>query len=321
MKIIFMGTPQIAQYNLKKLHNSNHEITAVVTSVDKPAGRGQKDSKSAVKEYAEQNNLLCLQPPNLKSPEFIEKLKNLNADIYIVVAFRMLPKEVWSLPKLGTINLHASLLPNYRGAAPINWAIINGETKTGITTFLIDEKIDTGKIILQKEIEIQNTETAETLHDKIMIQGADLLIETIEIINNKKIDAIEQEKFITNQMQLKHAPKIFKENCEIDWSKTTIEIYNFVRGLSPIPCAWSTLINDSKNIVIKILEGKYEQLKHNSEFGSVLIDKKYIKIACSDGYYIPLIIKAEGKKQMSTEEFLRGFKLIEPKFLIKKLSL
>jgi methionyl-tRNA formyltransferase len=226
----------------------------------------------------------------------------------------MLPKEVWSLSKYGTINLHASLLPNYRGAAPINWAIINGETKTGVTTFLIDEKIDTGKIILQKEIEILNNDTAETLHNKIMEQGADLLLETIQLIKDKKIDAVEQEKFINNQMQLKHAPKIFKEDCKIDWSKTSIEIYNFIRGLSPIPCAWTNLKTENKTIVIKIIEGTYLQFNHNNEFGSVEFDKKTLKIACSNGYYLPKIIKAEGKKQMTTEEFMRGFKLNQANF-------
>ena len=247
LKIVFMGTPDFAVGVLKSILETEHEVVGVITAVDKPAGRGRKINTSAVKKYSLEQNLNLLQPPNLKDPAFIEQLKELKADIQIVVAFRMLPKQVWSMPKIGTFNLHASLLPQYRGAAPIHWAIINGETKTGVTTFFIDDKIDTGEIILKEEIEIKNDDTVGILHDKLMKIGCDLVVKTLDLAKNEEIETFKQEN-----IELKTAYKLNPKNCKIDWTKNTIEVYNHIRGLNPFPCAWTTLIKDKKEY-IKIL--------------------------------------------------------------------
>ncbi len=309
MRIIFMGTPEIAAYCLKKIHESEHEVVAVITGPDKAAGRGRKIKQSEVKIYAEKNNLKVLQPEKLRDENFISELKNLNADLFIVVAFRMLPKLVWQLPKYGTINLHASLLPNYRGAAPINWAIINGETKTGVTTFFIDEKIDTGKIIVQKEIDIDSKDTAGTLHDKIMYSGADLLLKTISLVANDKIKAIKQENFIPENKDLKPAPKIFKDDCRINWNDDTQKIYDFIRGMSPFPGAWSILKTEEKELLVKIFFAEPIIEKHNKKIGQIISDKKSLRVACSNGFLEITKIRPQGKNIMSGADFGRGYNL------------
>ncbi len=315
MRIVFMGTPEIAAYCLEQLYNNDFEIVAVVTAPDKPAGRGRKPKQSEVKRFALGHNLKILQPQKLKDSEFIETLASLNIDLGIVVAFRMLPKIVWQIPRYGTINLHASLLPEYRGAAPINWAIINGETKTGVTTFFIDEKIDTGKIILQKEIEIEKTDTAGTLHDKIMVQGADLLIETIKRIEKGNFSTIEQNKLLANENIQKKAPKIFKDDCQIKWDNEGETIYNFIRGLSPFPGAWSIFKNDKKEIIVKIFFAKFQEQKHSYKTGEIIGDKKLLKVAVRNGFMIIDTLRPEGKKTISGEEFVRGYDLKNAYFI------
>lgn len=304
-----MGTPEISTYSLKKLLESNHKIVGVVTATDKPAGRGQKLQQSDVKKFALSKELNILQPEKLKNADFIKNITNLKPDLIVVIAFRMLPKEVWLIPRYGTINLHASLLPQYRGAAPINWAIINGETETGVTTFFIDEKIDTGKIILQKKIPIENTDTAGILHDKIMLKGAETLLETIELIDKNKQEIIEQEKISSKYKQLKPAPKIFKSDCKIDWQNSLDNVYNFIRGLNPYPGAWTNLLRGDKEFSAKIFDVKKEIEEHNFENGKIVSAKKGFKIAVSGGYIVIKKIKLEGKKTLNSDEFVRGFDL------------
>ena len=301
-KIVFMGTPQFAVEALKKLHKSNHQIVGVVCPPDKPVGRGHKLKSCQVKQYAVSQNLNVLQPEKLKSPQFISKLTNLNADLFIVVAFRMLPKEVWSIPKYGTFNIHASLLPQYRGAAPINWALINGEKKTGVTSFLIDEQIDTGAILLQKDCEIRENENVGELHDRLMLMGAELTIETCEGIFNNTIKPRVQQ----NSFELKNAPKLFKSDCKIDWSKSSLEIYNHVRGLSPYPVAWTNIISDSESKTIKIFNAYYELLKHKKEITEIVINKNNFKIYTKDGVINILEIQIAGKRKMDIKSFLNG---------------
>lgn len=307
MRIIFMGTPEIAVHSLDIIDQSKHKIVAVITSPDKPAGRGQKLRQSAVKQFAEQKHIRLFQPEKLKNNEFIDKIRKLNADLFVVVAFRMLPKEIWSLPNKGTINLHASLLPNYRGAAPINWAIINGEKKTGVTTFFIDDKIDTGRIIKQKEIEITNDDNAGTLHDKIMIEGANLLLETIELLDKNIFVAVEQENMVDKNMQLKPAPKIFKADCKIDWNRNASEIYNFIRGLNPYPGAWTTVLKDDKEYLMKIFDVEFIQENHNFENKTIIIEKQFFKIVLKNGFIKVNTMQFQGKKRMKSGDFLRGF--------------
>ena len=300
-----MGTPQFAVEALKKLHKSNHQIVGVVCPPDKPVGRGHKLKSCQVKQYAVSQNLNVLQPEKLKSPQFISKLTNLNADLFIVVAFRMLPKEVWSIPKYGTFNIHASLLPQYRGAAPINWALINGEKKTGVTSFLIDEQIDTGAILLQKDCEIRENENVGELHDRLMLMGAELTIETCEGIFNNTINPRVQQ----NSFELKNAPKLFKSDCKIDWSKSSLEIYNHVRGLSPYPVAWTNIISDSESKTIKIFNAYYELLKHKKEITEIVINKNNFKIYTKDGVINILEIQIAGKRKMDIKSFLNGINL------------
>ena len=307
MRIVFMGTPEIAVFSLSKINESKHDVVAVVTVPDKPSGRGRKIKPSAVKQFAIDKKIRILQPEKLKNSDFINELKNLNADLYIVLAFRMLPKVVWSLPKKGTINLHASLLPNYRGAAPINWAIINGEKITGVTTFFIDEKIDTGKIIKQKEIPILQTDNAGTLHDKIMRQGADLVLETIDLVENDKFDIVAQEKLIDSKIELKSAPKIFKNDCEINWDTDIEQIFNFIRGLNPYPGAWTTVLKGENEYFMKIFDVNFILEEHNFEYNSIILEKENFKIACKNGFLIVETLQFQGKKRMKTGDFLRGF--------------
>ena len=310
-----MGTPEISTYSLKKILESKHEIVGVVTATDKPAGRGQKLRQSDVKKFALENHLNIFQPENLKETNFVNDITTLKPDLIIVIAFRMLPKEIWQIPKYGTINLHASLLPQYRGAAPINWAIINGETETGVTTFFIDEKIDTGKIILQKKIPIEQTDTAGTLHDKIMYKGAETLLETINLIEANKHKVIEQEKISQIYKQLNQAPKIFKIDCKINWQNSINDIYNFIRGLNPYPGAWTHLIKEEKKIFTKIFDIEKENELHEHKTGTIFYDKKGFKIAVRGGYIIVKKIKIEGKKTLNSDEFVRGFKLANCIFL------
>jgi len=308
LRIVFMGTPEFAVATLDSLLINELNVVAVVTAPDKPSGRGRKITKSAVKKFAEFSELPVLQPISLKDPEFIIQLKSLNADMFIVVAFRMLPEEVWKLPPLGTINLHASLLPDYRGAAPINHAIINGETRTGVTTFLIDEKIDTGKILLREEVQIFPFENAGDLHDRLMILGARLVIKTIEEISENKLKPLSQKDLIDHANAPKPAPKIHPEDCIIDWNSDVTKIHNLVRGLSPYPCARSWFRNDSSTLSFKIFSSQPEIENHSFRPGTIFSDgKSYLKISCRDGFLKINSLQIEGKNRVNTDEFLNGF--------------
>lgn len=306
IRIVFMGTPDFATTILKHLVDNNYTIAGVITAPDKPAGRGRKLNESSVKKYALSQNLPILQPKNLKSEAFQEKLKQLNANLQIVVAFRMLPKSVWAMPKYGTFNLHASLLPKYRGAAPINWAIINGETKTGVTTFFIDEKIDTGEIILQKETTIKNDETVGELHNKLMYLGADLVSETVNLIAKGNVQTTKQPN-----LEEKLAPKLYPHNCKIDWSKSLDEIYNHIRGLNPYPAAWTTIKNGNDNIDAKLYSVTKEIEQHNFKIGKIVATKKELKIAVQDGFLNINTIKLSGKKLLDVKSLLNGFSFNE----------
>ncbi|GIQ58416.1 methionyl-tRNA formyltransferase [Flavobacterium collinsii] len=302
LRIIFMGTPEFAVGILDTILKNNYDVVGVITAADKPAGRGQKIKYSAVKEYALANNLTLLQPTNLKDESFLAELKTLNANLQIVVAFRMLPKVVWEMPSLGTFNLHASLLPNYRGAAPINWAIINGETKTGVTTFFIDDKIDTGAMILNSEIAIEPEENAGQLHDRLMLLGSETVIETLKVIENGNVNTTIQE----DTAEIKTAYKLNKENCKIDWTKSGAEINNLIRGLSPYPASWCFLKDKEEEQSIKIYEAKLLSETHSHEIGSLICSKKEIKVAVQDGYIQILSLQLPGKKRMQVAELLNG---------------
>ena len=310
-----MGTPEIAVYSLAKIDKSKHEVVAIVTVPDKPSGRGLKLKFSAVKQYAVENEIKILQPEKLKDSDFINELRILNADMFVVLAFRMLPKMVWDMPPKGTINLHASLLPDYRGAAPINWAIINGEKKTGVTTFFIDEKIDTGKIIKQKEISILQTDNAGTLHDKIMIEGADLLLETMDLVENNLFNLTVQDILIDKQTELKAAPKIFKKDCEIDWTQNTENIFNYIRGLNPYPGAWTMVLKEEKEFIMKIFDVEYILEEHKFDIKSIIVEKNSFKIACKNGFVIVKTMQFQGKKRMKTGDFMRGFDISNCKLM------
>jgi methionyl-tRNA formyltransferase len=302
LRIIFMGTPEFAVGILDTIIKNNYNVVGVITAADKPAGRGQKIKYSAVKEYALANNLPLLQPTNLKDEAFLSELKALNANLQIVVAFRMLPKVVWEMPSLGTFNLHASLLPNYRGAAPINWAIINGETKTGVTTFFIDDKIDTGAMILSSETKIEPTENAGQLHDRLMQLGSETVIETLQTIEAGNVTTIIQE----DNSEIKTAYKLNKENCKIDWTKPAAVINDLIRGLSPYPAAWTFLKDKEEELSVKIYEAKPLLEAHNLEIGTLISTKKEIKIAVTDGYIQLLSLQLPGKKRMAVAELLNG---------------
>jgi methionyl-tRNA formyltransferase len=307
LRIIFMGTPEFAVGILDTIIKNNYEVVGVITAADKPAGRGQKIKYSAVKEYALENNLHLLQPTNLKDEAFLEELKSLQANLQIVVAFRMLPKAVWEMPSLGTFNLHASLLPNYRGAAPINWAIINGETKTGVTTFFIDDKIDTGAMILSSETAIDNTENAGQLHDRLMHLGCDTVIDTLKLIESGNVTTTIQN----DNSDIKTAYKLNKENCKIDWSKSTTDIHNLIRGLSPYPAAWCYFADKDQEWNIKIYEATAILENHNHVTGSLICTKKEIKIATNEGFIQILNLQFPGKKKMTTAELLNGITFSE----------
>ena len=307
LRIIFMGTPDFAVATLKALVSQGYNVVGVVTAPDRPAGRGRKLQESAVKKYAVEQHLQILQPTNLKDTGFLEELKSLEANLHIVVAFRMLPKLVWSMPKHGTFNLHASLLPNYRGAAPINWALINGETETGVSTFFIDDKIDTGEIILQEKTDIAENDTAGTLHDKLMLLGADLVLKTVAQIENGSVHKKKQNQIT----ELKTAHKIHKETCQINWKKSLDEIFNHIRGLSPYPAAWTTLVNGDENVFLKIYGATKIMENHTLSIGSIISDKKELKIAVKNGFIIPTEIQLPGKRKMKTSEVLNGLNLSE----------
>ncbi|MEM6800552.1 MAG: methionyl-tRNA formyltransferase [Bacteroidota bacterium] len=300
MRIIFMGTPEFSVPSLDILHKNGHEILAVVTAMDKPAGRGRKIRKSAVKEYAEEKGFPIFQPIKLRDPAFIKALEELKPELMVVVAFRMLPEMVWSIPSIGTFNLHASLLPDYRGAAPINWAIINGESKTGATTFFIDKKIDTGNLLLQREIDIPEEWTAGDLHDELMIKGSQLVLETVEAIARGTVEAKAQD----NSLFKNHAPKIFKEDCRIDWKQESHKVYNFIRGLSPYPTSWTKLGEK----VLKIYKAEIAHLHGGNLPGSIHVQEEKLFISCADGVLEIKELQLEGKRRMKAEDFLRGYK-------------
>jgi len=302
LRIVFMGTPDFAVAILKHLVENNYTIVGVITAADKPAGRGRKLNESAVKKYASSQNLTILQPTNLKNEGFLQELKTLNANLQIVVAFRMLPKVVWKMPEFGTFNLHASLLPAYRGAAPIHWAIINGETKTGATTFFIDDKIDTGEIILQEEIEVLPNETVGSLHDKLMHLGATLVSKTVDYISKGNVKTLKQP-----DLEEKSAPKLSPENTRIDWSDSLDGVYNKIRGLNPFPTAWTLIKNNDQDISAKIYAIKKETADHRFAFGKIIATKKELKVAVSKGYIIIEEIKLSGKKKMDAKSLLNGY--------------
>ncbi|MFM2282524.1 MAG: hypothetical protein RL222_28 [Bacteroidota bacterium] len=312
LRIVFMGTPDFAVPSLDILVQNNYDVVGVITAPDKPAGRGQQLQQSAVKKYAVEKGLHILQPEKLKNPEFIAELKALEANLFIVVAFRMLPEMVWQMPEYGTFNLHASLLPQYRGAAPINWAVINGEKETGVTTFFLQHEIDTGNIILQETIKIEDEDNAGAVHDKLMTVGSQLVLKTVRAIEENKVQ--ESPQSAINSPQLKHAPKIFKETCLIDWQRPAAEIQNLIRGLSPYPAAFTYL--DGK--VLKIYSAQIAQsnstadnITVNSQPASITVstdNKTYLSIKCADAWLDIQELQLEGKKRMKTDEFLRGYR-------------
>lgn len=302
LRIVFMGTPEFAVGILDTILHNNYEVVGVITAADKPAGRGQKIKYSAVKEYALAHNLHLLQPTNLKDESFLAELKALNANLQIVVAFRMLPEVVWKMPSLGTFNLHASLLPNYRGAAPINWAIINGETKTGVTTFFIDDKIDTGAMILNAETAVGANESAGELHDRLMELGSETVIQTLRLVEKESVITTVQE----DNDEIKTAYKLNKENCKIDWNKPAIDIHNLIRGLSPYPAAWCFISDKGEEWNVKIYQSSIITESHSLAIGQLVSTKKELKIAVANGFIQIESIQFPGKKKMNTAEFLNG---------------
>ena len=302
LRIVFMGTPEFAVATLDALVNAKFNVVGVITAPDKPAGRGRKLNESAVKKYALTQGLNILQPPNLKDEKFITELKSLKANLQIVVAFRMLPKIVWQLPEFGTFNLHASLLPNYRGAAPINWALINGETTTGVTTFFIDEKIDTGNIILQEEVAIGKDDILGDLYSKLMTVGSNLVVETVKQLEKGTVKTTKQ-----SEIEEKPAPKIFTETCKINWNDSLTNTYNLIRGLNPYPAAWTTLINNNEEIKVKIFDVAPIVEKHNLKSGLILTTKSEIKVAVPNGFLKIESLQLAGKKKMDSKNLLNGY--------------
>ena len=306
LRIVYMGTPDFAVAPLRALVEGGYNVVAVVTTPDKPSGRGLKVNESAVKRYAVEVGLPLLQPVKLRDEEFVEAFRALDADLGIVIAFRMLPEIIWSAPKMGTFNLHASLLPQYRGAAHINRAIMNGETVTGVTTFLLNPQIDEGAVIGQVKVDIEPTDNVGTLHDKLMVVGTDLVLETVEKLASGCVEPIEQTAMECGE--LKPAPKIFKEDCHVDFGRSGSEVINLVRGLSPYPAAWASLTD---TLSAKIFDAEFEPAEVACEVGTIVSDeKRYIKVACADGYISIKELQLSGKKRMSAEELLRGFRNI-----------
>lgn len=303
LRIVFMGTPEFAVNSLKAIIEAEYHVVGVITAPDRPAGRGRKLRESAVKTYALTQNLPVLQPTNLKSEEFQQELKALNPNVQVVVAFRMLPRAVWSLPEYGTFNLHASLLPQYRGAAPINWAIINGEKKTGVSTFFLDDKIDTGAMILQEEIPIHESENVESLHDRLMDIGSRLVVRTLDDIANEKVEPTPQ----VESKDLKDAPKLTRENTKIDWNQPLENIYNLIRGLNPYPAAWCFLVNSLEEMQVKVYNIDMLTQEHHLPNGTVSIMDNQIKVAAPGGFILIQEIQLPGKKKMSAKALLNGF--------------
>ncbi len=318
MRIVFFGSADFAVESLKRILEAGYDVVAVVSSPDKPAGRGLKLRPTPVSSFAQQKGLAVFKPSNLEDPHFLQQLRELNPDLQVVVAFRYLPRQVWEIPRLGTINLHASYLPDYRGAAPINWAIVNGEQYTGVTTFFINDRIDTGNIILRQRIPINDTDTAGTLHDRLMKQGADLLVETIKLIEQGKAQVMDQKQLEHEFNSLHTAPKIFQENSRIDWTRPVRQVYDFIRGMSPYPGAWSVLEDRAtgKRIDnVKIYWAEPIKQAHDLLPGQVITDyKSYMKVATPDGFIDVKEIQLPGKKRLNIEKFLRGFKMKAPFF-------
>lgn len=313
LRIVFMGTPDFAVESLRALVDGGYQVVGVVTMPDKPMGRhGSVLQPSPVKKFAVERGLKVLQPVKLKDEEFLKELESLEADLQIVVAFRMLPEVVWNMPHLGTFNLHASLLPQYRGAAPINWAVINGEKETGVTTFFLQHEIDTGEVIKQVRVPIADTDDVGIVHDKLMTVGAALVTETVDKIIDGSLTTIEQDLMIGEDETLKPAPKIFRETCRINWNAPAKKVYDFVRGLSPYPAAWTVLHNNDKLMDVKILQTSIDKSETPGKPGEVRTDgKKRVKVAASDGWLQILSLQLAGKKRMAVDEFLRGFKFGE----------
>ena len=315
LRIVYMGTPDFAVESLRQLVEGGYNVVGVITMPDKPMGRnGSVLQPSPVKQYAVEQGLRVLQPVNLKDEAFVEELRSLKADLQIVVAFRMLPEVVWNMPPMGTFNLHASLLPQYRGAAPINWAIINGDTETGITTFFLQHEIDTGEVIQQVRIPIADEDNVEVIHDKLMMLGGRLVTETVDAILAGEVKPVPQEELINlSQEELRPAPKIFKDTCRIDWTKGVKGVYDFVRGLSPYPAAWTELVGaDGSSLVLKIFQTEKNFFSHGEKIGTVSTDgKTYLRVALADGYLNILSLQLAGKKRMPVADFLRGFKVTE----------
>lgn len=308
MRVVFMGTPEFAVASLEAICKSKHEVVGVVTSADKPAGRGKKLRSSAVKDYAVENGLALLQPEKLRDPNFIDALSSLKADVFVVVAFRMLPEIVWSLPKQGTFNLHGSLLPDYRGAAPINHAIMNGDRVSGVTTFLIEKEIDTGNVLFQEEVEIKESDNAGELHDKLMETGASLVIKTLDAIENNEAQPIPQSSRNKDGLPWRAAPKLNRENCRLDWTLTADQVHNKIRGLSPYPGAYTFLkLKTGAEIQFKVLESELTD-QDSTQAGDIDTDNKnFLKVACGDKFIQVHVLQMEGKRAMKTDDFLRGF--------------
>lgn len=317
LRIVYMGTPEFAVESLKRLVEGGYNVVGVITMPDKPMGRhGSVLQPSPVKAYAVSQGLKVLQPEKLKDEAFLEELRALRADLQIVVAFRMLPEAVWQMPRLGTFNLHASLLPQYRGAAPINWAVINGDTETGITTFFLKHEIDTGEIIDQVRVPIADTDNVGVVYDRLMMLGGDLVLKTVDAILAGNVKTIPQE-MLSSTEPLRPAPKIFKDTCRIDWTKGVKSVYDFIRGLSPYPAAWTELCEpDSSPVTMKIYESSKEFVEHTFAPGTILTDKKtYFKVASTDGFVHLLSVQLAGKKRMNVTDFLRGYRYSEKAIL------
>jgi len=307
-RIVFMGTPDFAVATLKVLLDANANVVGVITAPDRPAGRGMKLQPSAVKQFAIENGLRVLQPTNLKSEVFLNGLKSLKATLQVIVAFRMLPEAVWNMPEKGTFNLHASLLPQYRGAAPINWAVINGETESGVSTFFLQHQIDTGNIIFQEKVEIGENETAGELHDKLMTVGANFVVKTLEAIEGGNAPSIPQNTIVG---ELKDAPKIFKETCKIDWNKSCTDVFNHIRGLSPYPTAYTALVSGDEEIGLKVFKAGKTEKTEKGENGAIQVNNQRMFVKCSDGWLEILELQMAGKKRMETMAFLLGFDVSE----------
>ena len=309
LKIVFLGTPDFAVESLRRLVEGGYNIVGVITMPDKIAGRGHKMFQSPVKEYAVEHNLKLLQPANLKDPAFVEELRSLQADLQIVIAFRMLPEVVWNMPPMGTFNLHASLLPKYRGAAPINWAVMNGDTETGVTTFFLKHEIDTGDIIQQRSIPIAKTDNVGVIHDRLMMLGADMVIETVDAILAGEVKPIPQDELCNQGIEATPAPKIFKDTCRVDWNAPAEKVYNHIRGLSPYPAAWTEIEKDGEVFSFKIFETLEPIDDINLAPGELKHDKHRLVIGCADGAIEILSMQLSGKKRMTPDECMRGFKL------------